>query len=155
MKKMKSKIQEYLKTPIRNIGRRTIVKITLLSVIAIGSVNTAAVASDTGIMTTVHEKYKTESFKVYGNCQMCEKRIEGALKGVKGVEKADWDKDTKMMQVTYDPESISLLEIKQKIANAGHDTDNVRAVDKTYNGLPGCCQYDRPDSKEEHQNHKH
>ena len=33
-----------------------------------------------------NEIQKTVTFKVYGNCGMCERRIEGALKGVKGVE---------------------------------------------------------------------
>jgi len=97
----------------------------------------------------------TETFKVYGNCGMCKRRIEGALKGVKGVEKADWDKETKMIQVTYDPEIISLKEINQKIADSGHDTDEVKAKDKTYNNLPGCCQYNRPENKGKHHNHQH
>ena len=39
--------------------------------------------------------HKTEKFKVYGNCSMCEKRIEKAALAVDGVSKADWDKETK------------------------------------------------------------
>ena len=84
---------------------------------------------------------------------MCKKTIEGSLKNVKGIEKADWNKETKMMEVTFDSEVISLKEIKQKIANVGYDTDEVRATDDTYNGLPGCCQYERPEST--HEDHKH
>ncbi|GAB4257589.1 MAG: hypothetical protein Kow0027_24900 [Saprospiraceae bacterium] len=91
---------------------------------------------------------KTESFKVYGNCGMCERRIEGALKKVEGVYSADWDVDTKQLTVNYNPEVIQLKEIKQVVANAGHDSDEVRAKEEVYNNLPGCCQYERPVSNE-------
>lgn len=85
-------------------------------------------------------------FMVYGNCGMCERRIEGALANVKGVHSADWDMDTKVLTVQYDDEAISLDEIKKKVAAAGHDTDQFRAEKKVYDKLPGCCQYDRPKS---------
>mgnify|MGYP000229943975 CR=1 FL=1 len=68
-------------------------------------------------MEVVHGNHKTETFKVYGNCGMCEKTIEASLKNVKGIEKADWNKETKMMEVTFDSEVISLKEIKQKIVS--------------------------------------
>lgn len=87
---------------------------------------------------------KTESFKVWGNCGMCESTIEGAFKEVESVEKADWDKDTKMIEVTYSPHSITLDEIKKKIADVGYDTKEYRATEEVYNNLPGCCQYERP-----------
>lgn len=89
---------------------------------------------------------KTDSFKVYGNCGMCERRIEGALKKVAGIYSADWDVETKQLTVRYDPETIQLKKIKQLVAKAGHDTDEVRAKDKVYENLPGCCQYERPTS---------
>lgn len=85
----------------------------------------------------------TASFKVYGNCGMCKKRIEGALSEVKGVEKASWDVKSKVLTVKFDPHVISLKTIKEKIAAAGHDTDETTADDNVYNKLPGCCQYDR------------
>jgi|GEM_PF-199881 copper chaperone CopZ len=83
-------------------------------------------------------------FMVYGNCGMCERRIEGALANVKGVHSADWDMDTKVLTVQYDDAVISLDDIKKKVAEAGHDTDKFRAKDEVYSNLPGCCQYDRP-----------
>lgn len=75
---------------------------------------------------------------------MCERTIEGSLKDLNGIIKADWNKETKMMEVTYNPHVISLKEIKQQIANVGYDTDEIRAKDKVYSKLPGCCQYERP-----------
>lgn len=98
--------------------------------------------------TAMTKDGKTDSFKVYGNCGMCERRIEGALKKVEGIYSADWDVDTKQMTVNYDPETIQLKEIKQLVAKAGHDTDEVRATEEVYNNLPGCCQYERPTSNE-------
>jgi len=134
--------------------RKHILKIGLVSTIALIGVNYSVTAASSSSMEIIHGDHKTETFKVYGNCGMCKKTIEGSLKNVKGIEKADWNKETKMMEVTFDPEVISLKEIKQKIADVGYDTDEVRATNKAYNGLAGCCQYERPESKKEKHNHK-
>lgn len=90
---------------------------------------------------------KTEKFKVYGNCGMCESRIEKAAKAVDGVSAADWDQDTKMIEVTFDDSKTTLDKIEQAIADVGHDTDLKKADDKTYDELPGCCHYDRKPEK--------
>ena len=86
---------------------------------------------------------KTETFKVYGNCEMCQDRIEGALKKKEGVLKKSWNDDTKILTVTFEPDKISLTQIKQKIADEGYDTDEIHASDASYNNLPKCCQYKR------------
>ena len=86
---------------------------------------------------------ETKTFKVYGNCGMCKKRIESSLEDVNGVSKATWDVDSKLLTVTFDPHVITLDKIKETIAKAGHDTDEVKASEKTYDKLPGCCQYER------------
>jgi copper chaperone CopZ len=90
---------------------------------------------------------KTEKFKVYGNCGMCESRIEKAVKAIDGVSAADWDKETKMIEVTFNSDNIMLEDIHQAIADVGHDTDLKTAKDSTYDDLPGCCHYDRPEKK--------
>jgi copper chaperone CopZ len=95
---------------------------------------------DVNVKSDLQEKV----FTVYGNCGMCEKTIEGSLKNVEGVEFADWDKETDQIKVSYNPETITLETIKQKIADVGYDSDTHRAKDEVYNSLPGCCQYDRP-----------
>lgn len=82
------------------------------------------------------------SFKVWGNCDQCKKRIEKAAK-VDGVKTADWNVDTQIMTVSFHPEKISLDKIEQHIAKAGHDTEKFKADDKDYLNLPKCCQYDR------------
>ena len=80
------------------------------------------------------------SFKVFGNCGMCEKRIETAALEVQGVESADWDKDTKMMKIMHTKE-LNINNVHQAIANAGHDTELHKANDEVYANLPGCCLY--------------
>ena len=99
-------------------------------------------------MTSIFAKAaKTEKIKVYGNCGMCKTRIEKAAKSVQGVTKATWDSEDAMLTVTYNDTKTTTLKIEEAVAKVGHDTDNARASDKTYDALPGCCQYDRPKKK--------
>jgi copper chaperone CopZ len=93
--------------------------------------------------TLMAEDFKIEKFTVYGNCGMCESRIEKAAKSLDGVSKADWDKKTKMIEVTYDKNQIKVDDIHKAIADVGHDTEVETAKDDVYSNLPGCCQYDR------------
>lgn len=85
---------------------------------------------------------KTDSVKVSGNCGMCEKRIENAMK-MPGVTSADWDVKSKMLTVSYAADQISLDDIQRKIAEVGHDTPKFKATEAVYSKLPGCCKYDR------------
>jgi len=89
---------------------------------------------------------KTESIKVWGNCDMCKTRIEKAAK-VGGVTKASWDSNTKMLSLLYDSSKITSDDVQKKIAAVGHDTEKFRADDRAYAKLDGCCQYDRSDAK--------
>lgn len=86
---------------------------------------------------------QSNTFKVYGNCGMCEKTIEGSLKDVEGVFKADWDKKTKLIVVDFDSTKIKLDEIKSKIVSVGYDMEGLKSNDEVYSKLPMCCQYDR------------
>lgn len=129
----------------------------LSSVMLISVVSNATVINKISDVVIKHDDKMTDTFKVYGNCGMCEKTIEGALKDVKGIEKADWNKETKIMEVVYHTHDISLDDIKKKIAEVGYDTEEHRASEKVYNNLPGCCQYERPEAKkeEDHSGHNH
>jgi len=86
---------------------------------------------------------KDSSFYVYGNCTMCKSAIESTLLKMKGIESASWNVETKILSVKYDDQKISVDEIKQKLAKIGYDTDAYRASDKAYDGLHGCCKYER------------
>lgn len=81
-------------------------------------------------------------FQVAGNCGLCKKRIEkAALKP--GVSSAQWDVKTQQISVVFDPEKITALQIKQHIADVGHDTDEILAKDEVYEKLHECCLFDR------------
>ena len=85
---------------------------------------------------------KTETVKVYGNCGMCETKIENAG-SLKRVSEVDWNKDTQMASITYDANKTNKDEILKRIALAGYDSDSFLAPNDAYNKLSGCCQYDR------------
>ncbi|RPH32038.1 MAG: ATPase [Bacteroidales bacterium] len=94
--------------------------------------------------TAFAQELKTEKVKVYGECGMCEKRIDKAATSVDGVTKAEWNKETKMLEVTYDATKTNVEKIQTAVSKVGHDTDATKADDKTYSSLPECCKYDRP-----------
>ena len=82
----------------------------------------------------------TITFKVHGLCEQCKKRIENAVKG-KGVITADWNMSTKMLTLEFNLSAVSLNRIQKRILAVGHDVENMKATDETYNSLPSCCRY--------------
>jgi copper chaperone CopZ len=109
---------------------------------------------------------KTESVKIYGNCGMCETKIEKAG-NIKKIANVDWNQETQMATLTYDAKKTNQEEILKRIALVGYDSDKFLAPDDVYNNLHGCCQYDRvakvpvkednktTASSEDHSNHNH
>ena len=107
---------------------------------------------------------KTETVKIYGNCEMCKTTIEKAG-NVKNVATVEWNKDTKMAILNYDDKKTSKDEILKRIALAGYDSEKFLAPDDVYAKLSECCQYNRElkpvakvevasmDMKAEHGNH--
>jgi periplasmic mercuric ion binding protein len=87
-------------------------------------------------------KQKTETFKVWGNCDMCKARIEKAVKS-EGAASADWNTNTKILTVTFDPSKTSVDAFSKKLAAVGHDTEKYKADNKAYESLDACCQYER------------
>jgi copper chaperone CopZ len=85
--------------------------------------------------------------KVSGKCGMCETRIETAALSVKGVESAEWDKESGKLEVVYNADKANSEKIQKAIAKAGHDTELYTANDKVYEKLPECCKYERADAK--------
>jgi len=83
--------------------------------------------------TTIH-------FKVFGVCGLCKERIETTVK-VKGVSQADWDVDSHILALTYDPAQVKIEKIKKMILGAGHDLEGRKAPDNIYEKLPACCHY--------------
>jgi mercuric ion binding protein len=87
----------------------------------------------------------TETFKVLGNCGMCQKTIQTAALDA-GAKSAVWDMDAHTLTVTFKEKKTSVDAIQKAIAAKGYDTPLHKAEDAVYNNLHGCCQYDRSES---------
>ena len=91
---------------------------------------------------------KTEKIKVYGNCEMCKTRIEKAVNAIDGISKADWNIETKLLEVTFNDAKTTTDKIEIAVAKVGHDTPHYKADNEIYEKLPSCCLYDRTADKE-------
>jgi copper chaperone CopZ len=117
---------------------KSIIKVVALIVILL---------STTFISQAQIKNAKTETLKVWGNCDMCKSTIEKAG-NKKGDAKVIWNEETKQATITYNTAKTNTNEILKRIALAGYDNTVFAAPTEAYNNLPGCCQYDRPDKKE-------
>ncbi len=87
---------------------------------------------------------KTQTIKVYGECGMCKRVIEkSALQA--GAASANWNEDTKVLNVSYSVNKTNTNKIQQSIAAAGYDTQDFTATNEAYNNLKECCHYQRKD----------
>lgn len=59
-------------------------------------------------------KDTTITFKVYGECGQCKKRIEDAAQ-VKGVSSAKWNVETKILSLTYNPSKTTIEKVQEKL----------------------------------------
>jgi mercuric ion binding protein len=109
---------------------------TIVLLTAFGITTTA----QTTTKTTVQQK--TETFKVWGKCDMCKTRIEKTVKA-EGVTTANWENKTQLLAVSFDPSKTNVESLSKKLASVGHDTEKFKAADDIYAKLPGCCHYDR------------
>jgi mercuric ion binding protein len=100
------------------------------------------------ISTTSFGQSQTDTIKVFGNCSMCKKRIEKAVK-LEGVINAVWSPETKLLIISYDIRKISNDDIQKAVAAVGHDTDKYTADDVVYSKLRGCCLYERKKTDQE------
>lgn len=97
------------------------------------------------INTATAQNTKSETIKVWGNCGMCKTTIEKAAKTA-GAKTANWNEDSKELQVTYAVKKTSSTKIQEAVANSGYDTQDFTAVKSAYDNLPGCCKYDRKEA---------
>jgi periplasmic mercuric ion binding protein len=96
-----------------------------------------------GVFTVVAAD-KTEKFEVKGgNCDECKEHVQKAALLIKGVLKANWDMETKLLEVVFDDTVTNLKDIEVAIANAGHDTPNNKTTQEAFDALPECCKYER------------
>jgi mercuric ion binding protein len=94
------------------------------------------------LSTTAFAQVKKETFKVAGECGMCQKKIEKAAKKA-GASFASWNTESKILTVRYNSSSSNTAKIQKGIAAVGYDTPKYKATDDAYDNLDGCCKYDR------------
>jgi len=111
----------------------------LLVIVLLGTYGMTITAQST---VNASVKQKTETFKVWGKCDMCKARIEKTVKA-EGVSTANWDTKTQMLTVNFDAAKTNVDVLGKKLALVGHDTEKYKATDEAYSKLPGCCHYDR------------
>ena len=95
------------------------------------------------ISASMKAQITTQILKVNGECSMCQKTIENACYGVKGLKKAEWNVDSLVLTVTFDSTKTNATAILKRVAMVGYDNEQFKAADKAYFKLHGCCQYDR------------
>jgi mercuric ion binding protein len=83
------------------------------------------------------------SIVVNGNCEQCQRRIQKAAFSVDGVKAANWSIQTHKLDVTINEEKTSAAQVKKAVAKVGHDADEIRATNETYENLHHCCKYER------------
>ena len=93
------------------------------------------------MMSAAEAKTVKTTFEVKGNCDMCQKRIEKAAMGVKGVTSARWNKKDGMLSLVYDNKQTTPEKVQKALAAVGHDTGKFKADNAVYDKLPGCCKY--------------
>lgn len=118
-----------------------IIKLTFVALL-LGGCEDKPVITDIKSSTEVVAGIATSTFKVWGNCGMCKETIENSLK-LDGIIKADWNTETKIINVSYDTAKINLDYIQKNIALVGYDNEKYKGNGKAYSGLPDCCQYER------------
>src|SRR5215216_4383624 len=82
----------------------------------------------------VFAQSKTDTIKVWGNCETCKGKIEKAAIAA-GAATADWNDETKSLVVSYDASKTSNIDIQKKIASAGYDAQDVKATEAAYKKL--------------------
>ena len=96
------------------------------------------------------QKNKKVAFEVDGVCEMCKARIEKAALNVSGVKYATWDIASHELSLIIDERKTNSMQIKSAMAQAGHDTKELKATQEAYDNIHSCCKYredDMDDSK--------
>ena len=94
-----------------------------------------------GMSAFSQNKNAKSTIEVDGICLMCKDRIEKACFKTKGVKSAVWNVHTHQLKLIFNEKKTNLTIIKQSLANAGHDTIEIKATDEAYNALHECCKY--------------
>lgn len=141
---MKSKIHENKLKKMEIMSKKVILSVAVIVAMGLTSCkNETKKVEETTTTEVSKEIAMTDlSFGVRGNCGMCKNTIEKAANSVEGVTAANWDKDKKKIDISFDSSKTDAMAIHNAIAASGYDTEKVAGNEEAYKNLPGCCQYD-------------
>ena len=94
-----------------------------------------------GIGIQAQNKNAKTTMEVDGVCLMCKARIGKVSLKTKGVKSAVWNIETHILSLIYDERKTDYKTIQTNIANAGHDTEDIKATKEAYNSVDDCCRY--------------
>ena len=73
-------------------------------------------------------------------CESCGKRLKDAVYTQKGIKRVDVDEKTKTVNIVYNPQKTTPVQIRSAIAKVGFDADDVKGDPEAYRKLDDCCQ---------------
>lgn len=138
------KNHEHKNKNVNQVSKKVILTVAAMVALGLTSCKNETKKVEENTTTEVSKEIATTnlSFGVRGNCGMCKNTIEKAANSVEGVTAANWDKDKKKVDVSFDSSKTDVMAIHNAIAAVGYDTEKVAGSEKAYDGLPGCCKYD-------------
>lgn len=86
------------------------------------------------------KKSEIATIKTSAICGSCKKRIEKVLLATPGVEEAILNLNTKRVKVKFESSKVTVVQLRQVIADTGYDADEVKKNEEAFNKLPECCQ---------------
>lgn len=92
------------------------------------------------MLSFTKKEWKEVKIKTSSECGMCKERIEGKLDYTKGIKNSNLDIDSKVLTVKYDPNKITVEQIKTIVVELGYDADDQKANTEAQQNLPKCCQ---------------
>ena len=101
----------------------------LLSIVAFGQKEPVEVAGGFKV-----------AIKTSGICEMCKYTLEKDLAFEKGIKKATFNPDDKVLTVLYNPKKTDVQTIQKRITMVGYHADTLARNPEAYEKLPMCCK---------------
>lgn len=103
------------------------------------------------LLGSAQNKQKVKELTIHSSiqCGMCTDRLDNMFADYWAVKNVDYDLENQTITVSYNPKKTNEKEIRNRIAGAGYDADDVEAKVDAYLELPGCCRKGAKVHKEE------
>ena len=75
-----------------------------------------------------------------GICEMCQYTLEKDLTFQKGVKSAEFDLDTKVLTLVYNPKKTDPQTLRERVTKVGYHADTLARDPEADEKLPRCCK---------------